>query len=63
MRIEVSRTRCESFGFCEQAAPELLRLDDEAEPQLLVDPVPPGQEGKAEAAARACPVAALALLP
>jgi ferredoxin len=62
VRIDIERTRCEGFGFCEQAAPGLVRLDDEAEPEVLADPVPAGQEDKAEAAARACPLAALAVL-
>jgi ferredoxin len=59
MRIEVDRERCDGFGFCEQAVPELIRLDDEGEPEILADAVPAELAGKAEAAARACPVAAL----
>jgi ferredoxin len=61
MRIKVDRTRCGGFGLCEQAAPELLRLNDEAEPEVRVDPVPPWLRDKAEAAARACPMEALSV--
>jgi ferredoxin len=59
MRIEVDRERCDGFGFCEQAAPELIRLDDDGEPEILTDAVPAELAGKAEAATRACPVAAV----
>jgi ferredoxin len=59
MRIEVDRERCDGFGFCEQAAPELVRLDDEGEPEVLTDAVLAELARKAEAATRACPVAAL----
>jgi ferredoxin len=59
MRIEVDRERCDGFGFCEQAAPELVQLDDEGEPEILTDAVPAELAGKAEAATWACPVAAL----
>ena len=63
MRIEVDRERCDGFGFCEQAAPELVQLDDEGEPEVLTDAVLAELAGKAEAAARACPVAALRFVP
>lgn len=59
MRIEVDQARCDGFGFCEQAAPEVFRLDDEGEAQVLADPVGADLQAKAEEAARACPVAAL----
>jgi ferredoxin len=59
MRIEVDRDRCDGFGFCAEAAPELIRVDDEGEPEILGDAVPAALASKAEAAARACPVAAL----
>jgi ferredoxin len=59
MRMEIDRGRCDGFGFCEETAPELIRLDDEGEPEILADAIPAELAGNAEAAARACPVAAL----
>jgi ferredoxin len=59
MRMEIDRGRCDGFGFCEETAPELIRLDDEGEPEILSDVIPAELAGNAEAAARACPVAAL----
>ncbi len=62
MRITIDRDRCEGYGFCEQAAPAVLRLNDDGEPQVVLDPVPAGELPAAEAATRVCPVAALAIL-
>jgi ferredoxin len=62
MRVEVDQERCEGHGMCEQTAPELIRLDDDAVPRVA-DPVPPELEGQAEQAVRACPVAALRITP
>lgn len=59
MRIDVDRARCEGHGVCEESAPEVYRLDDDGEPVILVDPIPPELARKAEAGARLCPVAAL----
>lgn len=60
-RIEFDRDRCEGHGLCEEAAPEVYRLDDDAELELLVGEVPPELHAQAEAGARVCPVAALRL--
>jgi len=61
MRIELDQARCEGHGLCEEAAPDLMHLDDDAE--LIIDA--PEVEGddivKAQAAVRVCPVAALKL--
>ncbi|WDG18398.1 ferredoxin [Microbacterium sp. Clip185] len=61
MRITVDYDRCDGFGFCEQAAPELLRLDDDGVVQVLVDTVDEPRRAVADAAVRSCPVAALRL--
>ena len=61
MRVTVDRARCEGHGVCEEIAPEVYRLDDEGELEILVDPVPAEQEQKAESGARLCPVAALTI--
>ncbi len=61
MRIVLDRPRCEGHGLCEEAAPELMHLDDEGE--LVIDREEIGEGSvdatAAVAAARVCPVAAL----
>lgn len=63
MRILVDRPRCEGHGLCEEAAPDLMHLDDEGELVLDVEDVEDGtpQAAAAAAAVRVCPVAALRL--
>ncbi|MET8331279.1 ferredoxin [Streptomyces sp. NPDC005181] len=61
IRVEVERSRCEGYGFCEQSAPEVFRLDDEGELVILQDELPNDMGTRAEAAVRLCPVAALRL--
>lgn len=63
MRIVVDRDRCEGHGLCEEAAPDLMHLDDDGE--LIIDreevQVGSAEATAAEAAVRVCPVAALTL--
>lgn len=61
MRIELDRPRCEGHGLCEEAAPQLMHLDDDAE--LVIDVEEPAETDldAARAAVRVCPVAALRL--
>ena len=63
MRVHLDRARCEGHGVCEELAPEVYRLDDEGELEILTDPVPPELAGKAQSGARLCPVAALSVQP
>ncbi|GLZ00731.1 hypothetical protein Acsp02_79830 [Actinoplanes sp. NBRC 103695] len=60
MDVTVDRKRCEGYGFCEEAAPELFTLDDAGELVVrFTGPVPPDQEREAVDAVRVCPVGAL----
>lgn len=59
--VELDRGRCEGHGMCEEAAPELFRLDDDGELEVLSDEVGADLMRKAENAVRLCPVAALRL--
>lgn len=59
MRIEAEFSRCEGHGICEEVAPQMYRLDDDAVVVVIHPDVPPGLERSAEAGARVCPVAAL----
>ncbi|MGW0704458.1 ferredoxin [Streptomyces sp. NPDC002643] len=62
-RIVVDFDRCEGHGLCEQAAPEVFRLDDEGDLHLTSEEVAPQQEEAVAAAVRVCPLAALKVEP
>lgn len=61
MRLVVDRPRCEGHGLCEEAAPQLMHLDDEGELVIDQDEFAQGDAAAtaASAAVRVCPVAAL----
>ncbi|WP_285189431.1 ferredoxin [Rhodococcus sp. MEB041] len=61
MKIDVDSTRCEGYGFCEERAGDLVRLDEDGIPEILVDSVPEERYDAARSAVRSCPVAALRL--
>jgi ferredoxin len=60
-QLVVDWNRCEGYGMCQQAAPELLHLNDDDEPIVDVEAISATQKPLADAAVRACPVAALSL--
>lgn len=60
-RVELDRDRCEGHGRCEMMAPEIYRLGDDGELEILLSEVEPNQRPSAEAGVMACPVAALRL--
>ena len=63
MRIHIDETRCQGFGLCKLAAPDFFDVGDrDGYAIALVDRVPPGREDEAAAAARQCPMAAIALI-
>ena len=57
-RLHLDTNRCEAHGLCEQAAPDLVHLDDDD--TLIIDV--PGDLDAAHDAVRACPVTALSLV-
>ena len=61
MNIILDRPRCEGHGLCEEAAPQLMHLDDEGELILDAEQVDGAALEAAKAAVRVCPVAALRL--
>lgn len=61
MKLLLDRPRCEGHGLCEEAAPELMHLDDEGELVLDVEDLESQHQDAARAAVRVCPVAALRL--
>jgi ferredoxin len=61
MKILLDRPRCEGHGLCEEAAPDLMHLDDDGELVLDHEEVDGDLLAAANAAVRVCPVAALRL--
>jgi ferredoxin len=61
MQLILDRPRCEGHGLCEEAAPDLMHLDDEGDLVLDVETLEGSQADAARAAVRVCPVAALRL--
>ncbi|MFF1511612.1 ferredoxin [Streptomyces sp. NPDC058326] len=64
MKVSVIRARCEGHGLCEDAAPDLFRVDDDGELVSLFDeeqPVPEEFRDQAVKAVRVCPIAALSV--
>jgi ferredoxin len=61
MRIEVDLSRCEGHGMCEDACPEVFRLSDAGELQVLAEVISEGLKRPVETAVRLCPVNALRL--
>lgn len=61
MRIVVNWSLCEGNGNCEANAPELFRLDDNDELEVLNEQPPEELREKAEAAVRSCPKNALSI--
>lgn len=60
MKLVLDQTACQGYGLCQQAAPDLVDLDDWGYAGLLGDgDVAAAQQGPAQAAVAACPVAAL----
>jgi len=59
MKIVLDRPRCEGHGLCEEAAPQLMHLDDDGELVLDREEVDGADAVLANAAVRVCPVAAL----
>jgi ferredoxin len=61
MRIVVNWALCEGNGKCEEAAPELFRLDEEDQLHLLDENPPESLRAKAQAAVASCPKNALSI--
>lgn len=61
VRLVLDTPRCEGHGLCEEAAPDLMHLDDAGDLVLDVDEVHAATADTARAAVRVCPVAALRL--
>lgn len=62
MKIVLDRPRCEGHGLCEEAAPQLMHLDDDGELVIDREDVSDDDAPLADSAVRVCPVAALRLV-
>lgn len=60
VQVDINLVTCEGHGLCELTAPDVYGLDDEGQAMLRV-PVDEGNLAAAEAGARVCPVAAIAI--
>ncbi|MFI6347573.1 ferredoxin [Streptomyces sp. NPDC050560] len=63
MRIEVDLPLCQGHGQCEESAPEVFEVGDDAVVHLLDEDPPESRRPAVEEAARRCPVEALRIGP
>lgn len=61
MRIIVDHDRCDTYGVCEQTAPEVFEVGDDDLLHVRLDPVPEQHASAVEEAVRSCPKLALSL--
>ena len=60
MKLVLDTTACQGYGLCQNAAPELIDLDDDGYAELFGGGAVPGdQTGPAHQAAAMCPAQAL----
>jgi ferredoxin len=62
MKITLNPAACDGFGFCAEALPELVDLDEWGFPVIRATEIPPGLRKNARQAVRICPRKALALV-
>ncbi len=60
VEVAINLVTCEGHGLCELTAPQVYGLNDEGQ-AVLLQPVDEGNLAAAEAGARVCPVAAIAV--
>jgi ferredoxin len=63
MKIQIDSTKCDAYGLCAEAAPQLFELDDFGYATATNDGVVPGSdEAAAQQAISECPVSAIRVL-
>lgn len=62
MKVVVDRDLCESNAKCMEVAPEVFRIDDNGDLEILQERFPPELRGKVELAVMRCPKAALSIV-
>ena len=61
IKVEIDLARCQGYGNCITAAPDVFDINDEGQAYLLVDNIADGELARMNAAAAVCPVAAIAV--
>lgn len=61
MKVVIDRNRCESNGYCERSAPEVFRVNDDDELEVLQEFPPEELRAKVEEAEQRCPKAAITI--
>lgn len=59
VKVVVDTDRCVGHGVCEQVAPDIFAVGDDAISQVLVDPVPGDRRAAVAEAVASCPSQAL----
>jgi len=59
MRVVVDLDLCQGHAQCEDAAPEVFKVNDDALVEIMIDQPGESLRSKVEAAARRCPTEAL----
>lgn len=60
IKVEIDLSRCQGYGNCVTAAPDVFDIDDEGQAFLLVEESMPDEElARMKAAAAVCPVTAI----
>lgn len=62
IRVQVDLTRCQGYGNCVTAAPDVFDINDEGQAFVLVDDLADEELARMKAAAAVCPVAAISVL-
>jgi ferredoxin len=60
MKLQLDSTKCQGYGLCQEEAADMLEIDEWGYAAVIGDVT---DEAAARAAADACPVQALRLLP
>lgn len=61
MRVVIDRNRCESNAYCERSAPEVFKVNDDDELEVLQENPPEELRAKVMEAADRCPKAAISI--
>ena len=62
MKVVIDWNRCESNAYCERAAPEVFRVNDDDELEVLQEMPPEELRAKVEEAVQRCPKAAISIV-